>query len=95
MHRMGLMSVLACLSVAACATAEESPDGITIEFNALHPGLAQFEANQHCQKFGKQAVLVSTQAGTPSIATLFTRTSVSTFRCVGAVAIEETEPVPR
>jgi hypothetical protein len=94
MKRLGLLGAVACLFLAGCTTTEKSPDGITIEFNALHPGVAQLEANQHCQQFGKQAILVSTQAGTPSIATLFTRTSVSTFECVGSVPIEGTERAP-
>ena len=48
----------------------------------MHPQIAEFEAQRHCNQFGKTAVLVETMPVRPSVETLFTRSSQSVFRCV-------------
>lgn len=75
--------------VAACAIQEATPDGIAIVYNALHPQVADFEAQRHCNQFGKTAVLVETMPAPPSLETLFTRSSRSLFRCVRPAAEDE------
>lgn len=52
---LALMPVL-----ARCAVREATPDGITIVYNAMHPQVAVYEAQQHCGDYGKTAVLVET-----------------------------------
>jgi hypothetical protein len=76
---LALMPVL-----AGCAVREATPDGITIVYNAMHPQVADYEAQQHCGDYGKTAVLVETMPVPPSFETLFTRSSRSVFRCVPA-----------
>jgi hypothetical protein len=48
---------LAMPAFASCAVREATPDGITIVHNALHPEIAEYEAQQHCAQYGKRAVL--------------------------------------
>ena len=80
----GILAVL-----AACAIQEATPDEIAIVYNALHPQVAEFEAQRHCNQFGKTAVLVETMPAPPSLETLFTRSSRSLFKCVGPAAEDE------
>ncbi len=68
--------------VAGCAVRDATPDGITIVYNAMHPQMAEFQAQRHCNQFGKTAVLVETMPVRPSVETLFTRSSQSVFKCV-------------
>jgi hypothetical protein len=67
---------------ASCAVRDATPDGITIVYNALHPQIADYEAQQHCGQYGKSAVLVETAPAPPSLDTLFTRSSRSVFKCM-------------
>ena len=80
----GILAVL-----AACAVQEASPDDIAIVYNALHPQIAEFKAQRHCNQFGKTAVLVETMPAPPSFETLFTRSSRSLFRCVRPASEDE------
>lgn len=75
--------------LAACAVQEASPDDIAIVYNALHPQVAEFQAQRHCNQFGKTAILVETMPAPPSFETLFTRSSRSLFRCVRPAAEDE------
>jgi hypothetical protein len=47
-----------------CGPARE-PEGITIEHDSKQPELAVIEADRHCAKYGKKAVLVKTTAEAP------------------------------
>jgi hypothetical protein len=67
---------------AGCAVRDATPDGVTIVYNALHPQIADYEAQQHCAQYGKSAVLVETAPAPPSLDTLFTRSSRSVFKCM-------------
>jgi hypothetical protein len=67
---------------ASCAVRQATPDGITIVHNALHPEIADYEAQQHCAQYGKSAVLVETAPTPPSLDTLFTRSNTSVFKCM-------------
>ena len=68
--------------VVGCAVRDATPDGIAIVYNAMHPQMAEFQAQRHCNQFGKTAVLVETMPVRPSVETLFTRSSQSIFKCV-------------
>ena len=70
------------LALCACAVRESSPDRITIEHSAPQPLPAQRQAEQHCAKFGKRAVLESQTPVAPSPNFLNFRTRTSTFACV-------------
>lgn len=70
------------LWLAGCAVRHESPDGITIEHDALQPELATVEANEHCAKYGKKAVLVATSPPAPSRSLLYLDSSLSMYNCV-------------
>jgi hypothetical protein len=72
---------LAMPAFASCAVSEATPDGITIVHNALHPEIADYEAQQ-CAQYGKSAVLVKTAPTPPSLDTLFTRSNSSVFKCM-------------
>lgn len=85
-------STLAALMMAAaaglsgCAVEDASPEGITVAFNAYHPEFAQREATRHCAQFGRKAVLVRSEPGTPSLSSLFTRQTVNVYQCVEPAA---------
>jgi len=70
------------LWIAACAVRDESPDGITIEHDAYQPELAVIDAQEHCEKFGKKAVLVSTSPPEPTASMFYLNSSKSVFDCV-------------
>jgi hypothetical protein len=70
------------LLLAACAVRHASPEGITIEHDALQPELAVIDAERHCEKYGKKAVLVKTTAEAPSASLFYLNSSVSVFDCV-------------
>jgi hypothetical protein len=83
----GAALISACLvSLLGCAVRDASPDGVTIVYNALHPEIADYRAQQHCNGYGKNAVLVETIPVAPSFETLFTRSTRSVFRCMEATA---------
>jgi hypothetical protein len=73
---------LTMLPLTSCAVREATPNGITIVHNALHPEIADYEAQQHCAQYGKSAVLTETSPAPPSMDTLFTRSSRSVFKCM-------------
>ena len=81
------MPILAVL--AGCAIREATPDDITIVYNAMHPQVAEFKAQRHCNQFGKMAVLAETTPVPPSFETLFTRSRRSLFRCVPSAGANE------
>jgi hypothetical protein len=68
--------------LAGCAVRHESPDGITIEHDAYQPELAAVDAQEHCAKYGKKAVLVKTSPPAPSRSLLYLNSSLSMFDCV-------------
>lgn len=70
------------LWLSGCAVRKASPEGITIEHDALQPELAAADAEEHCAQYGKKAVLASTSPPAPSAAFLFLNSSVSTYDCV-------------
>lgn len=70
------------LWIAGCAVRHESPDGITIEHDAFQPELAAVDAQEHCAKYGKKAVLVNTSPPAPSASLLYLNSSLSMFDCV-------------
>ena len=70
------------LLLAACAVRHASPEGITIEHDAKQPELAVIEADRHCAKYGKKAVLVKTTAEAPSASLFYLSSSLSVFDCV-------------
>jgi hypothetical protein len=82
---MGARSVVligVIVLLAACAVRRASPDGITIEHDALQPELAAAEAREHCAQYGKKAVLVTTTPAAPSPALLYLNSSLSVYDCV-------------
>jgi hypothetical protein len=70
------------LGLVGCAVRHASPDGITIEHDALQPELAEVDAREHCAQYGKKAVLVKTTAPAPSSALLYLNSSLSMYDCV-------------
>jgi hypothetical protein len=70
------------LLVSACAVRHASPEGITIEHDARQPELAVVDAERHCAKYGKKAVLVKTTAEAPSASLFYLSSSLSVFDCV-------------
>lgn len=78
--------IAAATGVSGCAVENATPDGITVAFNAYHPEFAQREATRHCAQFGRKAVLVSSEPGTPSLSSLFTRQTVNVYQCVEPAA---------
>jgi hypothetical protein len=70
------------LLLAGCAVRHASPEGITIEHDAKQPELAVIEADRHCAKYGKKAVLVKTTAEAPSASLFYLSSSLSVFDCV-------------
>jgi hypothetical protein len=80
MRSLVLLGVV--LGLAACAVRHESPDGITIEHDALQPELAAVDAQEHCEKYGKKAVLVKTSPPAPSPRLLYLNSSISMYDCV-------------
>ncbi|MGH6895447.1 MAG: hypothetical protein ACREJ5_02705 [Geminicoccaceae bacterium] len=84
-HRAGryLASVAAIgLLLSACAVRHASPEGITIEHDTLQPELAVVDAERHCARYGKKAVLVKTTAEAPSASLFYLSSSLSVFDCV-------------
>jgi hypothetical protein len=75
-------ALLAALLVASCAVQHESPNGITIEVDAYHPEAAKVAAREHCEKFGKKAVLVHTSDPAPSPRLFYLDSRLVTFDCV-------------
>ena len=82
--RMAVIGLAMLPAFAGCAVQDRTPDGITIIHNALHPQIASSEAQRHCARFGKSAVLVETAPAPPLPSTLFTRSSRSVFECMEA-----------
>jgi hypothetical protein len=80
------LMIAVAAGVGGCTVENASPDGITVEFNAYHPEFAQREAVRHCAQFGRKAVLVSSEPGTPSLSSLFTRQTVNVYQCVEPAA---------
>jgi hypothetical protein len=70
------------LLLSACAVRHASPEGITIEHDTLQPELAAIDAERHCAKYGKKAVLVRTTAEAPSASLFYLSSSLSVFDCV-------------
>jgi hypothetical protein len=70
------------LLLSACAIRHASPDGITIEHDTLQPELAVVDAERHCAKYGKKAVLVTTTPEAPSASLFYLNSSLSVFDCV-------------
>jgi hypothetical protein len=70
------------LWLVGCAVRHESPDGITIEHDAYQPELAAIEAQEHCAKYDKKAVLVGTSPPAPSRSLLYLNSSLSMYDCV-------------
>ena len=70
------------LLLAGCAVRHASPEGITIEHDAFQPELAVIDANKHCDKYGKKAVLVKTTPPAPSRSLFYLNSSLSVFDCV-------------
>jgi hypothetical protein len=86
-HRqtLGYAALAAAIGlVAACAVRHAGPDGITIEHDALQPELAVIDAERHCEKYGKKAVLVTTTPEAPSASLFYLNSSLSVFDCVAA-----------
>lgn len=79
--RKGLLVVVG-LSLAACAVRDSNPDRITIEHLARQPLPAQQQAQRHCARSGRKAVLESESAVAPSGSFLLFRSQTSTFVCV-------------
>ena len=80
--RVAVIGLAMLAAFAGCAVQDRTPDGITIIHNALHPQIASSEAQRHCARFGKSAVLVETAPAPPSPGTLFTRSTRSVFACI-------------
>lgn len=76
------------LVVAACASTDEvviidqQPDGITLRYDDRYPTMAGVEADEHCFKYGKYAVLAKKKHD-DSITDPHTATSV--FDCVDSL----------
>jgi hypothetical protein len=70
------------LLLSGCAVRHASPEGITIEHDTLQPELAAIDAERHCAKYGKKAVLVRTTAEAPSASLFYLSSSLSVFDCV-------------
>ena len=70
------------LLLSACAVRHASPDGITIEHDALQPELAAVDAERHCAKYDKKAVWVKTTGEAPSASLFYLNSSLSVFDCV-------------
>jgi hypothetical protein len=70
------------LWLVGCAVRHASPDGITIEHDAYQPELAAVEAQEHCSRYGKKAVLVKTSAPAPSASLFYLNSSLSMYDCV-------------
>jgi hypothetical protein len=70
------------LLLSACAVRLASPEGITIEHDALQPELAVIDAERHCEKYGEKAVLVKTTPEAPSASLFYLNSSLSVFDCV-------------
>jgi hypothetical protein len=70
------------LLLAACAVRHASPEGITIEHDAKQPELAVIEADRHCARYGKKAVLAKTTPEAPSASLFYLSSSLSVFDCV-------------
>lgn len=87
--RVAAISVAILAPLAGCAIRDATPDDITIVYNAMHPQVAEFKAQRHCNQFGKTAVLADTRPVPPSVETLFTRSSRSVFRCVPSAGAAE------
>jgi hypothetical protein len=68
--------------LAACAVRHASPEGITIEHDAKQPELAVIEADRHCARYGKKAVLAKTTPEAPSASLFYLSSSLSVFDCV-------------
>jgi hypothetical protein len=68
--------------LAACAVRNESPDSITIEHDTFQPELAAIEAEKHCAKYSKKAVLVKTTPEPPNASLVYLHSSLSVFDCV-------------
>jgi hypothetical protein len=81
-----VLALAAGVSISGCSVENATREGITVAFNAYHPELAQREATRHCAQFGRKAVLVSSEPGTPSLSSLFTRQTVNVYQCVEPAA---------
>jgi len=74
-----LFAVIA-LGVTACAQVSGDADGVVIEHAANQVGAADYQAQDHCQKHGRNAVRVKT--GSARTSALLLQSRVSTYRCV-------------
>lgn len=72
----------AALLVASCAVRHESPNGITLEFDANQPEIAEAAATQHCEKYGKKAQFVRASDPAPSPRMLYLDSQIAIFDCV-------------
>lgn len=70
----------AVLLLAGCAgTLQADENGIVIEHSSHHAGAAQWNADSHCGKYGRKAVLVRKS---PKQATYLFESNVSEYECV-------------
>lgn len=73
--------VFAASMLAACAVKSGDENGITIEYTTHQFGVAEWTANDHCEKFGKRAVLMR-KGPKQSNYGLLPQTNVAEFDCV-------------
>ena len=67
---------------SSCAVRHESPNGIAIEVDSHQPAAAELAAREHCQKYGKKAVLVRATDPAPSPRLLYLSSRIMVFDCV-------------
>ena len=69
------------LLLAACAVQSGDENAVAIEYTTNQPGVAQWTADKHCEKFGKRAVLMR-KGSRQSHYCLIPQTNVAEFDCV-------------
>lgn len=82
MHSFRLAVLAIPFLLAACAVQHEGPNGITIEVDAYQTEAAEIAAREHCEKYGKKAVLVRASDPAPSPRMLYLESRMVTFDCV-------------
>ena len=73
------VGILLCLGLSACAQVQADRNGIAIRHSAENRVLIDYQANSHCEKYGKIAQRVQRSAEEN---TYYFRTVVTTYECV-------------
>jgi len=69
------------LLLTACAVQSGDENGVSIEYMTHQPGIAQWTADKHCEKFAKRALLLR-KGPRQSNYGLIPQTNVAEFNCV-------------